>query len=80
MFFVTPKQQSLRFLQVLFKKCHENETLKKALLKKPIQTLEKLTGKPNKLPIGYSIKVEDQSNPECMYFNIPLKPKNLNRQ
>jgi len=75
---VNSKEQALRFLQLLFTQCHQNEALKQALLKNPIKTLEQLTGKSNKLPEGYSIKVEDQSNPECIYINIPPKPKNLN--
>lgn len=70
------KQNAYRFLQLLFSQCNKNENLKKALLENPIKTLEKITGKPNSLPTGYTIEVEDQSNPECIYINIPPKPKN----
>ena len=73
------KEQALRFLQLLFTQCHQNEALKQALLKNPIKTLEKLTGKPNNRPKEYAVIVEDQSNPDCIYFNIPAKTNNNSR-
>lgn len=49
----------------------ENDDFKKSLIKNPEETLEKFFGK--SLPIGKKIKVTDQSDPEYLYINIPIK-------
>jgi hypothetical protein len=51
----------------------ENEGFKKSLLTNPEKTLEKFFGRA--LPTGKKIKVADQSNPEYIYINIPVKPQ-----
>lgn len=48
-----------------------NEDFKKSLIKNPEETLEKFFGR--SLPIGKKIKVTDQSDPEYLYINIPIK-------
>ena len=52
----------------------ENDDFKELLLTKPEETLEKFFGK--KMPIDKKIKVADQSDPEYLYINIPVKPQN----
>ncbi|TDW51692.1 ribosomally synthesized peptide (two-chain TOMM family) [Flavobacterium sp. 270] len=49
----------------------ENDDFKKSLLKNPEKTLEAFFGR--RLPIGKKIKVTDQSDPEFLYINIPIK-------
>lgn len=49
-----------------------NEEFKEALLSDPEATLEAFFGK--SLPNGKKIKVTDQSDPEYLYINIPIKP------
>lgn len=51
----------------------ENDEFKKSLLTNPEETLEKFFGR--SLPTGKKIKVTDQSNPEYIYINIPVKPQ-----
>ncbi|PXY46694.1 NHLP leader peptide family RiPP precursor [Flavobacterium hydrophilum] len=51
----------------------ENDNFKKSLLTNPEETLEKFFGR--SLPTGKKIKVADQSNPEYIYINIPVKPQ-----
>ena len=50
----------------------ENDNFKKSLITNPEETLENFFGR--SLPTGKKIKVVDQSNPEYIYINIPVKP------
>lgn len=50
-----------------------NENFKKSLLENPEEALEKFFG--TKPPISKKIKVTDQSDPEYLYINIPIKPQ-----
>lgn len=52
----------------------ENEDFKQDLLENPEEALEKFFGK--KPPIDKKIRVTDQSDPEYLYINIPVKPQN----
>lgn len=61
--------------EVLFKIIEEawsNEEFKESLLSDPEKTLEAFFGK--SLPNGKKIKVTDQSDPDYLYINIPVKP------
>jgi hypothetical protein len=51
----------------------ENNDFKESLLTHPEEALEKFFGR--SLPIGKKIKVADQSNPDYIYVNIPIKPQ-----
>jgi hypothetical protein len=51
----------------------ENDNFKESLITNPEETLEKFFGR--SLPTGKKIKVADQSNPEYIYINIPVKPQ-----
>lgn len=51
----------------------ENDDFKKSLITNPEETLEKFFGR--SLPNGKKIKVTDQSDPEYLYINIPIKLK-----
>lgn len=68
------QKQAQHFIQQLIKACWENPDFKRQLIASPIKTIEKVTGKPNRLPVGIRIEVEDQSDPEKIYLNIPAKP------
>ncbi|MBB4807362.1 hypothetical protein HNP38_002666 [Chryseobacterium defluvii] len=62
--------------EVFFKiisKAWENDEFKESLLIRPEETLEKFFGR--KLPVGKKIRVTDQSDPEFLYINIPVKPQ-----
>lgn len=61
--------------EVLFKIIEEawnNESFKESLLSDPEKTLEAFFGR--NLPNGKKIKVTDQSDPDYLYINIPVKP------
>lgn len=49
----------------------ESDDFKASLIDNPEETLEKFFGR--SLPTGKKIKVTDQSDPECLYINIPVK-------
>ncbi|WP_415329005.1 NHLP leader peptide family RiPP precursor [Chryseobacterium sp. MMS23-Vi53] len=59
-------------LHKIIEEAWNNETFKQSLLSDPEKTLEAFFGK--SLPNGKKIKVTDQSDPEYLYINIPIKP------
>ncbi len=64
------------FLINIYKKAWKDKFFLKNLVKNPIETLNKFTGKNGKLPTGKVLVVEDQTNPNHIYLNIPAKPVN----
>lgn len=50
-----------------------DEDFKRALLEDPGRTLEAFFGR--KVPAGKKIVITDQSDPDCLYINIPVKPE-----
>ncbi|MFZ4931651.1 hypothetical protein [Chryseobacterium sp. Mn2064] len=56
----------------------ENEDFKQYLIDNPEEALEKFFGR--KLPIDKKIKITDQSDPEYLYINIPVKPQMANKE
>ncbi|VAW11840.1 hypothetical protein MNBD_BACTEROID03-1900 [hydrothermal vent metagenome] len=71
------QKQAQEFIQQLIKVCWENPDFKKQLIASPIKTIEKVTGKPNRLPEGIQVEVEDQSNPSIIYLNIPARSNSV---
>ncbi|KRD12426.1 hypothetical protein ASE21_00500 [Flavobacterium sp. Root901] len=55
-----------------------NDDFKKSLIKNPEATLEKFFGR--SLPTGKKIKVTDQSDPEYLYINIPVKMQHKDQE
>ncbi len=70
----TDQKQAAKFIQELKKACWQSEKFKRKLIKSPVKTIEKLTGRKNRLPKGIKIQVEDQSDPSIIYLNIPANP------
>jgi hypothetical protein len=68
------------FLINIYKKAWKDQFFLKCLVKNPIETLDKFTGKKGKLPKGKVLVVEDQTNPNHIYLNIPAKPVNYKDQ
>lgn len=75
----TAQKQAAQLIQTLIKACWGSKKFKKKLIKSPVKTIEKVTGKKSHLPKGIQIEVEDQSDPTMIYLNIPPKPKNLSK-
>ncbi|KAB8155126.1 TOMM propeptide domain-containing protein [Kordia sp. TARA_039_SRF] len=73
---LTEQQKAQYFLTSIYKKAWEDSVFKKNLIKKPLETLNKFTGKEGNVPEGKILVVEDQTNPNHIYLNIPAKPNN----
>ncbi|MFV0247937.1 MAG: NHLP leader peptide family RiPP precursor [Tenacibaculum sp.] len=58
----------------IYSKAWQDSSFKKKLIDSPIETLNKFTGKTANLPKGKVVIVEDQTNPNHIYINIPTKP------
>jgi len=58
-------------MQIIITKAWENETFKKELINKPVATFEKATGVKMTIPEGFKFVVEDQTDPNIIYLNIP---------
>ena len=72
---LTEKQQKLQeFLSSIYKKVWEDEKFKQELIANPIATLNVFTGKEASFPNDKKLVVEDQTNPNYIYLNIPKKP------
>ncbi len=73
------EQQKMNFfLTSIYKKAWKDKTFLKNLVKDPIETLDNFTGRKGRLPIGKVLVIEDQTNPDHIYLNIPPKPANYN--
>lgn len=68
------QQKADFFLKSIYKKAWKDKTFLRKLVKHPIQTLNSFTGKKGTLPTGKVLIVEDQTNPDHIYLNIPVKP------
>ena len=72
---LTEKQQKLQeFLSSIYKKVWEDEKFKQELIANPIATLNVFTDKEASFPEDKKLVVEDQTNLNYIYLNIPKKP------
>lgn len=67
------KEQQL--LKEVIYKAWEDSAFKEELIKDPIASIEKLTGKKLKLPEGKKFIVRDQTDASAVYINIPAEKK-----
>lgn len=67
-------QKAQLFLASIYKKAWKDEDFKKDLINNPIETLNKFTGKIANFPEDKKVEVQDQTNPNHVYLNIPVKP------
>lgn len=68
------KQKADFFLKSIYKKAWKDKKFLKNLVKNPIKTLNHFTGKEGMVPSDKVLIVEDQTNPNHIYLNIPVKP------
>ena len=68
------QQKAQEFLSSIYSKAWKDKTFKKSLITDPIETLNKFTGKVANLPKDKTVIVEDQTNLNHIYINIPTKP------
>ena len=71
---LTEQQKAQKFLMSIYSKAWQNNEFKQSLISNPIETLNKLTGKTANLPKNKTVIVEDQTNSNLIYINIPAKP------
>ena len=68
------QQESQELTNVIISKCWEDETFKQKFISNPEQTIFDFTGKKLNMPKGKEFIVNDQTNNNKVYFNIPPKP------
>ena len=68
------QQKGQEILNTIIRKSWEDTNFKKDLIRNPIATIETVTGKKIELPDGKSIVVQDQTDKNTVYINIPGKP------
>lgn len=66
------QQEGQTVLFKIIEEAWENDSFKESLISDPEKTLESFFG--TILPAGKKIKVTDQSDPDYLYINIPVKP------
>ncbi|WP_298511847.1 NHLP leader peptide family RiPP precursor [uncultured Kordia sp.] len=71
------QEKANEFLASIYKKAWEDEGFKRNLISNPIETLNKFTGKKANISIDKNVMVEDQTNPNHVYINIPAKPAGM---
>lgn len=73
---ITKEQQNVgvKLMNTLVEKCWENPSYKQALISNPKLEIEKITGNELKIPDGKKLVIEDQTNNNIIYINIPNKP------
>ena len=74
---LTEQQKAQQFLMSIYKKAWEDDEFKKNLIENPLETLNEFTGKEADIPDGTVLVVEDQTNSNHIYLNIPAKPDNF---
>jgi hypothetical protein len=68
------QQKAQKFLSSIYTKAWEDSNFKQNLINNPIETLNKFTGKIVDFPEDKTISVQDQTNSNHIYINIPSKP------
>ena len=72
--FLQEKQKQKEFISKLISKCWEDAEFKAKLIANPVETMESFLGKKINDKAGKTIHVNDQTNTEIVYINIPSNP------
>lgn len=68
------QQKSEELLQTIITKAWEDETFKQELIANPKETIVQVTGDSVKFPEGKTLVVEDQTDENTVFLNIPAEP------
>lgn len=68
------QKKAQEFLVGIYTKAWNDTKFKQNLIDNPIETLNAFTGKKINISNSKSVVVEDQTNPNHIYLNIPAKP------
>ncbi len=71
--FTKEQQKGQELHQTLVKKAWESTTFKEQLINNPEATIEEVTGVKSNTPSDVKIVVEDQTDSNIIYLNIPQK-------
>lgn len=66
------QEKGQKILHQIYLKAWTDESFKKSLISEPRKTLEDFFK--NKIPNSKKIIFTDQSDPNCIYINLPVKP------
>jgi hypothetical protein len=70
---IEQQEKSAELMKTLAQKAWESSAFKEQLIKNPVSTIEKVTGKDLTLLNNKRIVVEDQTDESIIYLNIPAK-------
>lgn len=68
------QKENFEFVDSVVKKAWEDLSFKQDLIDNPLSTIEKFTGRPIEIQAGKSLIVEDQTDENIIYLNIPFEP------
>ncbi|WP_415328994.1 NHLP leader peptide family RiPP precursor [Chryseobacterium sp. MMS23-Vi53] len=68
--------QEQKMYAEIVQKAWEDAEFKNELVKNPVATIEKFSGKKLNLPEGKRLVVRDQTDESVVYINLPASPKN----
>lgn len=68
------EQKSEELFHTIVTKAWENEDFKQELIANPKEAIIKATGSSVKLPEGKTLIVEDQTDENTLFLNIPVEP------
>ncbi|MBL4605360.1 MAG: hypothetical protein JKY02_06815, partial [Flavobacteriaceae bacterium] len=63
------QQKGQEFLVTIYTKAWVDKNFKQELIKNPVKTLNKFTGKKVNFPIDKTLVIEDQTNSNYIYLN-----------
>lgn len=69
------KREGKELLETLVTRAQESVSFKEQLVSNPKGTIEEIKGGTMNIPEGMSIVVEDQTDTNTVYFNIPPRPE-----
>jgi len=70
---IEQREEGNELVQKLVIKAWENATFKEQLINNPKTAIEKVVGKEITIPKGSKIVIDDQTNHNIVYLNIPRK-------
>ncbi len=68
------KQLTEAQINAIIAKCWEDKTFKQQLITNPVQIIKKMTGYNLDIPENVQLVINDQTDTNYAYFNIPPKP------
>lgn len=68
------QQKGAELMKTLVEKAWENASFKDQLVKNPLATIQEVAGNDFSMPADKRIVVEDQTDENVIYLNIPAEP------